>query len=163
VSESDEWTHDDPSIKDDEVLYRRVPKDEDPKKKYYDVSNTVDRISGTPCLGKGALSLNDADKVNPGAGLSIQIEGLMQKLEIPTAKLVNWDTHGVGRFHAGDVRRGRGGVIAFEDLSDEILGKAHGLIRTKSASLPRPEWSAIRSELMQVAIWYESDPGYEKI
>lgn len=174
MAEPVEWTYDDPSIPHGEVLYRRVPKDEEPKKHYFDFATTVDRISGEKCLGKGAFSLTTPDKTHAeegpsGAGLSVQIESLMRLNGIPTSDLVDWETHGVGRFHADDVRRGleedptrgRGGVVAFEDPTDDVLGKAHGLLRTQSPDSPRSEWSDIRSKLLSAAIWYDSDPGYE--
>lgn len=153
------WLHDDLSISDDEILYRRVEKDYEPSRNLF--TTTVDRISGERCLGKGAFSLTDDDRKLPNAGASVQLEGLMREHGIPTAGLVNWDTHGVGRFHARDVRRGEGGVVALEDPEDEVLGTVHGLLRTRSDNFPRPEWSKIRSYILEAAIWYDSDPGYE--
>lgn len=161
MAESDGWVIDDPALEADEVLYRRVSKDDDPKKNNFDFGTAVNRITGQPCLGKGAFTLTSDDKELPNAGCSVQIETLMKHHEIPTFKLVNWETHGVGRFHVRDVRRGKGGVVALEDPNDPVLGKAHGLIRTASSAFPRAEWSDIRSQLLERAIWYDSDPGYE--
>jgi hypothetical protein len=158
VTESSDWVYNDASIKDGEVLYRRVAKDDAPQKNLF---TTVDRVSGTRCLGKGAFTLTTPDKTLPNAGASVQIESLMKTNVIPTYALVDWETHGVGRFHVVDVRNGLGGVVAFEDPDDEILGKVHGLLRTKSPIFDRPEWSKIRSFILQAAVWFESDPGYE--
>lgn len=161
MAESDEWVIDDSSLDHSDVLYRRVSKDDDPKKNNFDFGTAVNRITGQPCLGKGAFSLTRDDKKLPNAGCSVHIEILMKHNEIPTSQLVNWETHGVGRFHVRDVRRGKGGVVAKEDPDTEILGKVHGLIRTASKDFPRAEWSEIRSQILQAAIWYDSDPGYE--
>jgi len=155
VSDPDEWVSDDLSISDDEILYRRVLKADSG-------SFTVDRISGETRLGKGAFSLNDRDK-EPPAGCSVCLEGLMRIHEILTCDLADWETHGVGRFHAKDVRRGEGGIIASEDPDDPVLGKAHALLRTKSPGLPRPEWNYVRSAILEHAVYFDSDPGYSDV
>lgn len=154
MPQSDDWVSDDPSVVDDEVVYRRVLKGQPGS---FDV--TVDRVSGTACLGKGAFSLNSRDK-EPPAGGSVHLEGHMRSHEIPTSALATWDTHGVGRFYAKDVRRGPGGVVAWRDPDDAALGEAHALLRTPSAGLPKPEWSDIRSAILESAVYFESDPGY---
>ena len=154
MSAADEWVSDDPSLSDDEVIYRRVLKGNPGS---FDV--TVDRMSGVTCLGKGAFSLNDRDKAPP-AGCSVHIESLMRVHKIPTGALTSWDKYGVGRFHAADVRRGKGGVVPFEDPDDEALGKAHALLRTPTPGLPKAEWSDVRSAILENAVYFESDPGY---
>jgi hypothetical protein len=88
------------------------------------------------------------------------MESLMRFHDIATSKLANWDTQGVGRFHARDVRRGKGGIVSSEDPEDQELGKAHALIRTKAAGLPRSEWLDIRSAILEQAVYFDSDPGY---
>lgn len=152
VSAPAEWVSDDPSITDDEVVYRRVTKNAPG-------ALTIDRISGETHLGTGAFSLNPRDRAAP-AGCSVCLESLMRQHEIPTSRLAKWETQGVGRFHARDVRRGKGGIVASEDPEDTELGKAHALLRTKSPGLPRAEWLDIRSAILEQAIYFESDPGF---
>lgn len=149
---ADEWTSDDPTLGDDEVIYRRVSKKDQG-------SFTVDRKSGERRLGPGAFSLNGNDYLDP-AGCSVHLERLLISNEIPTNQLVNWETHGVGRFKAIDVRNGGGGVVLAPDDADEVLGKAHALLRTKSVGLPRGEWRDVRAAILDKAIYFESDPGY---
>lgn len=79
---------------------------------------------------------------------------------IATSDLADWDNQGVARFQAKDVRRGEGGVVASEDPDDSVLGKSHGLLRTKSPDLPKPEWKDIRSAILEQAVYFPSDPGY---
>jgi hypothetical protein len=151
VSE-DEWVSDDSSVDKDEFIYRRVSKNDKG-------SFTLDRKSGTKCLGKGAFTLNPNDKADP-AGCSVHMDSLLRAHEIPTSKLADWDKQGVGRFQAVDVRRGEGGVVLSPDEEDEALGKAHALLRTKTAGLPKAEWSDVRDAILEEAIYFESDPGY---
>ncbi len=86
------------------------------------------------------------------------MDSLLRAHEIATDKLVaDWDKQGVGRFQAVDVRRGEGGVVLSPDAEDEVLGKAHALLRTMTARLPKAEWS---DAILAEAIYFESDPGY---
>ena len=152
---AEEWVSDDSSLKHEEFIYRRVAKAD---KGSFNL--TVDRKSGEKCLGKGAFSPNDNDR-KPPAGCSVHLDSLLRAHEIPTSRLVaNWDTHGVGRFRAADVRRNGGGVIVSPDNDDTVLGPAHALLRTKSPGLPRTEWSYIRSAILDEAVYFDSDPGY---
>lgn len=95
------------------------------------------------------------------AGCSVFIESLMRKHDIPTAALVDWSTNGVGRFTAGDVRNCGGGVVAREDRSDPLLGKAHGLVRSDSPGMRSgPAWSSLRNKLLDHVQYFAEDPGY---
>jgi hypothetical protein len=157
VSESVSWVVDDPSILANDILYRRVEKDGDPR------CFTTDRISGTKCLGPAAFTISSGDKGFDG-GLSVHVEGLLAKHRIPTRKLVNWETHGVARFEVAVVRSGNGGVVLREDPEDPHLGKAHALMRTQTADLgaraAKREWSVIRSQILDNAVYFENDPGF---
>lgn len=100
------------------------------------------------------------------AGCSVQIESLMKRHAIPTSALADWleQGNGVGRFTVQDVRDAGGGVVAVEDTSDPVLGKAHGLVRTKSQNMkPKPEWSNLRKELLKKAEFVAADPGYSGV
>lgn len=156
LQEDAEWKHDDAEIKSAETLYRRVPN----KPSYFKTQN---RFNGDICFSPAAFSLTDADHIPP-AGCSTQLENLMIEHEIATADLVNWDTHVVGRFKVEHVRASGGGVVAHEDAEDEILGKAHGLLRTKSPGMrPKGEWSALRNKLLEHVEYFGTDPGYSTL
>lgn len=151
------WVSDDNSILADDVLYRRVEKDGDPN------SFTEDRKNGTPCLGPAAFTISSKDKGIDG-GLSTYIESILAESRILTIDMVDWDKYGLARFYVSTLRECGGGIVADEDKSDPVLGVAHGLLRTKQPDLgsraAKREWSNIRSDLLDHAVYYDSDPGY---
>lgn len=152
---STEWIHDDPSIPDEAVVYRRVEKDGDPN------NFSLDRIHETACLGPGAFTAASRDK-GPDGGLSAHLEYLLKQYGIETEDLVDdWEKFGVARFRVRDLREGGGGIIEKEDPDDAVRGKAHALMRSTSPEMKaRGAWAKARSFVLQRAVYFDSDPGY---
>jgi hypothetical protein len=155
---SAEWVHDDPGVPDEAVVFRRVEKDGDPK------NFSLDRIHETKCLGPGAFTASSRDK-GPEGGLSVHLEYLLRRHEIKTADLVaDWNEFGVARFHVRDLRACGGGIIEKEDPEDEVLGKAHALMRSTSPGMKaRGAWASARKLVLERAIYFDVDPGFSDV
>lgn len=143
VSESWEW--DDESIPSAERVYRRIL-----RRPNYIVPNL---LTGQPEPGKASLQFDKGD------GMSVHLESLRAELGVEIEVAYDWSKYHVIEFDVECVRSGGvGGVIQSDDPDDEVLGKAHGVVRTKSPSMPRSERDVVRDAIIDRFRWIRSTP-----
>lgn len=134
-----EWVWDDPSIKNEETIYRHIPC----RSEGYTVA---DAATEETFLTKKAFQIND----HPD-GWSVFRRSLMTPLGL-TLKSIE-ESHKDGRnvweTTVGEVRSPDLGIVDSEDPELGDLGKAHAVLRLSNPSASRGEIRAVRGNLVQ--------------
>lgn len=138
--------YDDDQFRDEELLYRRVPKKPD-------FLTLIDPVTGERRPTPAAFSIGDDEP----DGLSVSIRTLILRHRLKTGNLCkNWETHGVARFRVGVLRPDTG--IIEDPTDDPLIGKAHGLIRAPNGKPARAVWNEVRNKILKNVEYFEADP-----
>lgn len=151
-----EWAWDDESqIPHEERLLRRVRRKPD--------CVVVNLTTAEAELKAGALIF---DK---GSGMSVHRESIRADLGVSREDICDWDLYHAIEFRAEVVRSAEcvesggsvaaGGVIHEDDPEDDLLGTAHALVRTRSATIPKGQRTAIRDRIVDNFVWVKEDPN----
>jgi hypothetical protein len=132
----------DPEIKDDEWLYRRVPTRPD-------FFQQFDLRTGERILGRGAFQFDDD-------GMSVYRESLI-KIHNLTLRQVRRSTEFLlCKFTVGQIRELEAGVVDDPDPDDDPIGVAHASVRVESViKPPKPQRKIIQDGLIQVAVFVD--------
>lgn len=125
---SDDWRWDDERIPSDQMLYRHAPKEPHPQ----NPKSRLDPSSRKWVLTAAAFTKNEMRE----DGWSIYREQLMldNGLTVHDIEISDPALRSVWEFSVGNARgEGGAGVVDEEDDQDQVLGKAHGLVRCREA------------------------------
>lgn len=141
---SDEaWDTDDPQLTDSELLFRRVLKRPDHR--------TYDPELRTFVPSPAAFQRNANE------GMSVHMDGVLEKLERSRHTLYNSEKYGAVCFEVGVVRRAGAGVLptiaTVEDEPDKDLREAHAEVRPPMKAKDRAYWSGVRDKIIKSSIW----------
>ena len=129
---------DDPSVADEEVAYRRVPRA--PNHRTFDLTAKRCRPS-TACFSRSRHEV------------SVHLRGLMPPSRLPPATYPNTPQDGIAAFRAEVPRRKGGGIVIVDDPdeADPVLRSAHAEVRPGEDSKRR--WAEIRELIISESWW----------
>ncbi|WDF33718.1 hypothetical protein PTW37_01955 [Arthrobacter agilis] len=138
-----EWPYNDPSIADEDKLYRRMP--HQPGCRTYDAM--TDRWVPHP----GGLRRLDHE------GMSTHLHSILEERQRDCASLYNGEKYGSIRFPVAVPRSAGAGVLptAAPQEEDPDLKAAHAEVRPPSAELDKRFWKGVVNMIAREAEWVQ--------
>jgi hypothetical protein len=133
---------DDPAISDQDVLYRRFPKN-------HPDFLAVDSTGESKRLSPAALRYDEC------SGMSVSIGSFMDKYKVPRQELCDWNSHSIFEFKAGVPRSlpaDKAGVVHDAVLGEQPMGLCHGLVKQDPAipfALRKGSWKKVRAAVIE--------------
>lgn len=144
------WVYDDPDVPDDEVLYRRIPLK--PSHCTFDAER-----------GKWVPSVGAFQRGNPGEGMSVHAETVLEGCGRDCRSLYNPVSYAAVRFHASVPRIQGAGVLSTlpseAEEPDADLRAAHAEVRPPTFGRDRPFWSRVRDAMIRASVWVQQSAG----
>jgi hypothetical protein len=141
---SEDWVSDDPAIRDEDLILRRVRKIPD--------CMMPNVLSGKAEVKAGALKFDED-------GMSVYLSGLLCEIGVDRGAFCDWEQYHAIEFRAADPRAGSGGVVGDPDAEDDQKGAAHGLVRAQIPAPTKAMKRAIRNAITAAYRWMIEDPN----